>query len=89
MLRADLNNTLEVDGIVLTMYDARNDLSQQVAREVRETFDGRVFRTVIPRSVRLSESPSFGKPAILYDLRSKGSQQYLAFAREYLESRCS
>ncbi|MCK9523501.1 MAG: AAA family ATPase [Proteobacteria bacterium] len=89
MLRADLNNTLEVDGIVLTMYDARNNLSQQVEREVRENFDGRVFQTVIPRNVRLSESPSFGKPAILYDLRSKGSQQYLAFAREYLESRCS
>jgi len=87
MLRTNLNNSLEVDGIVLTMYDARNNLSQQVEKEVRENFDGRVFQTVIPRNVRLSESPSFGKPAILYDLRSKGSQQYLAFAKEYLESR--
>lgn len=86
MLRADLNNNLVVDGIVLTMYDARNNLSQQVEKEVRENFDGRVFQTVIPRNVRLSESPSFGKPAILYDVRSKGSQRYLEFAREYLES---
>ncbi len=85
ILRERLNPALEVDGILLTMYDARNNLSDQVAREVRQNYDGRVFETVIPRNVRLSESPSFGKPALLYDVKSKGTQRYLEFAREYLE----
>ncbi|MDJ0764399.1 MAG: ParA family protein [Myxococcota bacterium] len=85
IIRKDLNPTLEVDGVLLTMYDARTSLSDQVAQEVRENFDGRVFQTVIPRNVRLSESPSFGKPVLLYDARSKGSLGYLAFAKEYLE----
>jgi chromosome partitioning protein len=85
MLRRDLNRELVVDGILLTMFDSRTSLSEQVAREVRENFDGRVFETVIPRNVRLSESPSFGKPALLYDARSRGSQRYLDLAREYLE----
>jgi chromosome partitioning protein len=84
LLRSDLNSNLVIDGIVLTMYDNRNNLSRQVEKEVRENFDGRVFKTVIPRNVKLSESPSFGKPALLYDVRSKGSQQYLKFAQEYL-----
>jgi chromosome partitioning protein len=84
MLRDGLNRELVVDGIVLTMFDSRTSLSEQVAREVRENFDGRVFATVIPRNVRLSESPSFGKPALLYDARSRGSQRYLDLAREYL-----
>jgi chromosome partitioning protein len=84
MLREGLNRGLVVDGIVLTMFDSRTSLSEQVAREVRENFDGRVFETVIPRNVRLSESPSFGKPALLYDARSRGSQRYLDLAREYL-----
>jgi len=85
MLRRELNRDLVVDGILLTMFDSRTSLSEQVAREVRENYDGRVFETVIPRNVRLSESPSFGKPAILYDARSRGSQRYLDLAREYLE----
>jgi chromosome partitioning protein len=85
MIRRELNHLLEVDGILLTMFDARTSLSEQVAREVRENFEGRVFETVIPRNVRLSESPSFGKPVILYDVRSRGSERYLEFAREYLE----
>jgi len=85
ILREQLNPSLEIDGILLTMYDARNNLSDQVAREVRQNFDGRVFDTIIPRNVRLSESPSFGKPALLYDVKSKGTQRYLEFAREYLE----
>jgi chromosome partitioning protein len=85
ILRERLNPRLEIDGILLTMYDSRNNLSEQVAREVRQNFDGRVFETVIPRNVRLSESPSFGKPALLYDVKSKGTQRYLEFAREYLE----
>ncbi len=85
IIREQLNPALVIDGILLTMYDARTSLSDQVAREVREHFDGHVFETVIPRNVRLSESPSFGKPVLLYDARSKGSQCYLDFAREYLE----
>lgn len=84
MLRHDLNSNLVIDGIVLTMYDKRNNLSRQVEKEVRDNFDGHVFQTIIPRNVKLSESPSFGKPAILYDVRSPGSQQYLKFAQEYL-----
>ena len=85
MIRQELNPRLVIDGILLTMYDKRNNLTEQVEREVRDNYDGRVFETVIPRNVRLSESPSFGKPAILYDVRSRGSQGYLEFAREYLE----
>lgn len=84
IIKQELNPSLAVDGILLTMYDSRTSLSDQVAREVRENFDGRVFETVIPRNVRLSESPSFGKPALLYDARSRGSQGYLDFAREYM-----
>lgn len=84
MIREQLNPKLELDGILLTMYDKRTSLADQVANEVRENFDGRVFETVIPRNVRLSESPSFGKPALLYDARSRGAQEYLNFAREYL-----
>jgi chromosome partitioning protein len=85
IIRQSLNPALEVDGILLTMYDGRTSLANQVASEVRENFDGRVFDTVIPRNVRLSESPSFGKPILLYDARSKGSEGYLEFAREYME----
>ena len=85
LLRRELNRDLDVDGILLTMYDGRNNLSTQVASEVRNNFDGRVFETVIPRNVRLSESPSFGKPILIYDARSKGAKQYLKLAHEYLE----
>lgn len=87
IITRDLNPALVVDGVLLTMFDSRTSLSDQVAREVRQNFQGKVFETVIPRNVRLSESPSFGKPAILYDARSRGSQGYLDFAREYLEFR--
>ncbi len=87
IIRQDLNPELEVDGVLLTMFDARTSLSNQVVQEVRANFDGRVFDTVIPRNVRLSESPSFGKPALIYDAKSRGSQSYLAFAKEYLEIR--
>ena len=86
-VRRFLNPNLMIDGILLTMFDSRTSLSDQVAREVRDNFDGRVFDTVIPRNVRISESPSFGKPVILYDARSRGSQGYLEFAREYMEIR--
>ncbi len=85
IIRQELNPTLEMDGILLTMHDTRTSLSTQVASEVRKNFDGRVFDTVIPRNVRLSESPSFGKPVILYDVRSSGAKGYLEFAREFME----
>jgi chromosome partitioning protein len=79
-----MNPRLEVEGIVLTMFDPRNNLAHQVAEEVRRHF--RVFDSVIPRNVRLSEAPSHGKPALLYDVQSKGAQGYLSLARELLAS---
>ena len=86
-VRAAYNPGLVVDGILLTMYDARNNLSRQVEDEVRGHFPDLVFSTVIPRNVRLSESPSFGKPVLLHDIRSKGCQGYLRLAGEILEAR--
>jgi chromosome partitioning protein len=68
----------------MTMYDERTNLGQQVARDIREFFQERVFRTVIPRNVRLGEAPSHGLPAVLYDVKSKGAEAYLALARELL-----
>ncbi len=85
-VRAELNPRLDLAGVLLTMFDARNSLSHQVADEVRGHFAGKVFRTVIPRNVRLSEAPSHGQPVLLYDVASKGSQGYLALAREVLEA---
>jgi chromosome partitioning protein len=79
-VRAATNPRLDVEGIVLTMFDPRNNLAHQVAEEVRKHF--RVFESVIPRNVRLSEAPSHGKPALLYDAQSKGAQGYLSLARE-------
>ena len=84
-VRSALNPALGLAGILLTMYDKRNNLSQQVAEEVRMHFKEAVFRTVIPRNVRLSEAPSHGKPILLYDIRSIGAQSYLALARELIE----
>jgi chromosome partitioning protein len=81
-VRKRLNPTLDVVGILLTMYDARNNLSIQVAEEVRGHFKKNVFETIIPRNVRLSEAPSHGKPVLLYDIKSSGAQSYLALARE-------
>jgi chromosome partitioning protein len=81
LVRASANPGLKVDGIVLTMYSA-NNLANQVAEEIRSTFKGQVFKTVIPRNVRLSEAPSHGKPILLYDVTSKGCQSYLELARE-------
>jgi len=80
-----LNPVLRRVDIVLTMYDRRNNLSRQVEQEARSLFNDRVLETVIPRNVRLSEAPSYGKPIILYDIRSQGAQSYLALAREILE----
>jgi chromosome partitioning protein len=81
------NPDLEVEGIVLTMFDPRNNLAHQVADEVKKHF--RVFEAIIPRNVRLSEAPSHGKPALLYDVQSKGAQGYLALAREMLNAHAS
>jgi chromosome partitioning protein len=85
LVRASLNPRLVIEGLVLTMYDVRNNLALQVARETREHFGDQVFRTVIPRNVRLSEAPSHGKPALLYDINSKGALSYLQLAEELLE----
>jgi chromosome partitioning protein len=83
-VRASFNPGLEIEGIVLTMFDSRNNLSHEVAEEVRKHFGDKVYNTVIPRNVTLGEAPSHGKPAILYDIRSKGAQSYLALAKEVL-----
>jgi chromosome partitioning protein len=83
-VRRALNPNLGLDGILLTMHDKRNNLSQQVVEEVRTHFEGKVFNTVIPRNVRLSEAPSHGKPILLYDILSAGAQSYLGLAKEIL-----
>ncbi len=83
-IRNGLNPTLALSGILLTMYDSRNNLSLQVEEEVRQHFQESVFRTIIPRNVRLSEAPSHGEPILLYDIKSKGAQSYLALARELI-----
>ena len=82
-VRAALNPRLQIHGVLLTMFDARNNLANQVAEEVRKHFH--VFDTVIPRNVRLAEAPSYGRPVILYDAGSRGSHGYLSLARELLE----
>lgn len=84
LVKNALNADLALEGILLTMFDARNNLSHQVAEEARRYFPGKVFKTVIPRNVRLSEAPSYGKPAIIYDIGSPGAQGYLELARELL-----
>ena len=83
-IRANLNPALEIQGVVLTMFDRRNNLSQQVAQEVRDFLGNKVYDTVIPRNVRISEAPSHGKPALLYDHRCAGSQAYIRLASEVL-----
>jgi len=83
-VKQGLNPSLHIAGILLTMFDSRNNLSLQVAEEARTHFGDTVFRTIIPRNVRLSESPSHGKPAILYDIKSTGAQSYLALAKELI-----
>src|SRR5262245_19298681 len=80
-----LNPNLEIEGIVLTMYDERMNLARQVAEEVRGHFGEKVYETVVPRNVRLGEAPSFGKPIILYDIRSRGSEAYVSLAKEFIQ----
>lgn len=84
LIRTSLNPGLELDGILLTMYDSRSGLHKQVATEIKSHFGDVVFNTIIPRNVKLAECPSFGKPIILYDIESKGSEAYLALAKEVI-----
>jgi chromosome partitioning protein len=85
LVQDHLNPALRIEGVLLTMFDARLNLSQQVAEEARKFFAERVYKTVIPRNVRLSEAPSFGKPIVLYDPHSSGAESYRELAREVLE----
>ncbi len=85
LIRRQLNPGLKVGGVLLTMYDSRTNLSEQVAAEVRRHFQGEVFQTVIPRSVRLAEAPSFGQPVITYDPASRGAEAYTSLAREVFD----
>lgn len=84
-VRSSINPELELHGIVLTMYDSRNNLASQVEDDVRDYMGDKVYKTVIPRNVRISEAPSYGKPAILYDLKCAGSQAYLKLASEVIK----
>jgi chromosome partitioning protein len=83
-VRSSLNPSLDIAGVLMTMYDERTNLGQQVARDIRAFFQERVYTTVIPRNIRLGEAPSHGTPAILYDVKSRGAEAYLALAREFL-----
>lgn len=85
VVRAGLNPSLNMQGIVLTMFDSRNKLSEMVETDVRAHFGSQVYQTVIPRNVRVSEAPSFGKPVLIYDIKCAGSQAYAALAAEVLE----
>jgi chromosome partitioning protein len=87
LVQRGLNPGLEIEGVLLTMYDRRLNLSKQVADEAREYFGGKVFETTIPRNVRLAEAPSFGQPIVTYDVLSAGAQSYLALAEEILNPR--
>ncbi|WP_041637069.1 MULTISPECIES: ParA family protein [Maricaulis] len=84
-VRGHLNSRLDIQGVVLTMFDSRNNLSAEVAADVREHFGDKVYKTVIPRNVRVSEAPSVGKPVLLYDLHCSGSQAYISLAKEIVQ----
>ena len=86
LVKKHLNPELEVEGALLTMYDARTNLSNQVVKEVKKYFGDRVYKTVIPRNVKLSEAPSYGMPITIYDARSKGAKSYEKFAKEFIKS---
>lgn len=85
LVQQEINPELEIGGILLTMFDGRNNLCHQVSDEIRSHFGDKVFNTVIPRNVRLSEAPSFGQPAILYDISSRGARAYMDLAKEIIE----
>ncbi|MBX3303717.1 MAG: ParA family protein, partial [Nitrospira sp.] len=84
LVRQSFNPNLEIQGVVLTMYDARNSLARQVAEQVRSHFGEKVYHTVIPRNVALAEAPSYGRPGILYNAASAGSQSYVSLAKEFI-----
>jgi len=84
LVRGSYNPALEIEGVLLTMYDPRNSLTREVEAELRGHFGEKVYSTVIPRNVTLAEAPSHGKPALLYDARSRGAQSYLSLAKEFL-----
>jgi len=86
LVRRNLNTKLEIEGVVLNMFDGRTNLSVQVVEEVKKYFKDKVYRTVIPRSVRLAEAPSFGQPIMLYDEKSKGSEAYYKLAEEIIKN---
>jgi chromosome partitioning protein len=84
-LRQSFNPGLQIEGVVLTMYDDRTILAQQVTQELRKHFGGKLLTTVIPRNIRLAEAPSYGKPVLLYDVRSRGAESYIRLAKELME----
>ena len=84
-IRRNLNPNLEIEGILLTMFDDRTNLTHQVAQDLREYFGDQVFKTVIPRNIRLAEAPSHGKPILIYDIRSRGAESYLELAKEIMK----
>ena len=85
-IKESFSHNLEIEGILLTMYDDRTNLTKQVADDLKEFFQDQVFKTVIPRSIRLAEAPSYGKPILQYDVRSKGSESYIRLAKEILQN---
>ncbi|MEW6381328.1 MAG: AAA family ATPase [bacterium] len=85
LIKRDLNTTLQIEGVVLTMFDQRTNIAHQVAKEVQDHFSDKVFKSVIPRNVALSEAPSHGQPIILYEIRSSGAQAYLQLAKEVID----
>jgi chromosome partitioning protein len=84
-LRQSFNPSLQIEGVVLTMYDDRTTLAQQVSQELKKFFDQKLLRTIIPRNIRLAEAPSYGKPALLYDVRSRGAESYIRLAKELMD----
>lgn len=84
-LRQSFNPDLQIEGVVLTMYDDRTNLAQQVTQELRKYFGDKLLETIIPRNIRLAEAPSYGKPALLYDVRSRGAESYIRLAKELME----
>ena len=85
-IKESFSHNLKIEGILLTMYDDRTNLTKQVADDLKEFFQDEVFKTVIPRSIRLAEAPSYGKPILQYDVRSKGSESYIRLAKEILQN---
>ena len=85
-LKRELNPSLAIEGLLLTMYDERTNLSEAVAKDLRDFYGSQVLKTVIPRNIRLAEAPSFGKPIMLYDPKSKGAESYNELAKEILKN---